>query len=237
MKIGILQTDSIADVVRPISGGDYPDMFEALFKQAGATFDYAVFDVTSGQFPDSPSDCDGYLITGSKVGVYDGLPWIAQLKHFVLSIHESTIPLIGVCFGHQIIAEAFGGKVEKSPKGWGVGMHYVAINEHLPWMDNTIDQCGLIFSHQDQVTEAPRNAKILASSEFCPVQMFSIDDHILGMQCHPEMNKDHSSVLMRMFCETIGPLACARAATSLNSIPNDGHILGKWMVQFYQTHR
>lgn len=234
MKIGILQTDSIADIVRPISGGDYPEMFEKLFNPEAKHFTFEIFDVTSGQFPETIDSCDGYLITGSKVSVYDDCPWITELKDFIRSINQSSKRLIGICFGHQLIAETFGGKVEKSPKGWGVGMHYVKIDHQKEWMSPHAEQCGLVFSHQDQVTVAPEGAQVLASSEFCPVQMFSIDDHILCMQCHPEMNKEHSRILMRMFCATIGPMACARAATSLNNIPNDGHIMGEWMINFFK---
>ena len=110
--------------------GRYPAMFERLL---GNGIDYHSFDVPAGELPGVPGDHDAYLITGAAAGVYDGLPWIHELAAFLRA--AGAAKLVGICFGHQIMAEAFGGRVEKVAKGWGVGLHDYPIVKHEPWMD------------------------------------------------------------------------------------------------------
>ena len=118
MKIGILQTGHAPDALIDDTG-DYDEMFRDLLGGHGFTF--ATFAVVDGQFPDSAKDADGWLITGSRHGAYDDLPWIPPLEDLIRDIHARGLPLIGVCFGHQIIAQALGGKVEKFKGGWAIG--------------------------------------------------------------------------------------------------------------------
>jgi len=98
--------------------GRYPAMFERLL---GAGFDHASYDVAAGELPARVEDHDGYLITGSPAGVYEPLEWIAPLLDFLRAARGAK--LVGVCFGHQALAQALGGHVEKSERGWGVGLH------------------------------------------------------------------------------------------------------------------
>src|SRR4051812_40458705 len=131
MKLAILETGAPPEGVRE-RFGDYPSMFRKLFGETG--YDYATFDVQAGQFPGVATDYPAYVVTGSSAGVYDPLPWIAPLKGF-LAQAKGRAALVGVCFGHQIMAEAFGGKVIQSPKGWGVGLHRYEVAERQDWMD------------------------------------------------------------------------------------------------------
>lgn len=149
--------------------------------------DILEFKVAQGQFPVSVNECEIWFITGSPKSVYEELPWISRLKIFIQQLHEAKAKTIGICFGHQIVAEALGGKVTKSQKGWGVGMRSFELLQGKPWMNPAQQKnMSLLFSHQDQVEELPPGAELLAQNQFCPYQMLQIGEHILTMQGHPE---------------------------------------------------
>jgi GMP synthase (glutamine-hydrolysing) len=174
MKIGILQTGHSPDEVRGALG-DYSDMFARLL--GGHGFDFVTFNVVDGEFPAGPDDADGWLITGSKHGAYEDHAWIPQLEALIRAIRDAGKPLIGVCFGHQIIAQALGGKVEKFAGGWAVGP---------TTYDFDGDTLTLNAWHQDQVTVLPPGATVLASNAFCANAALAYGDTILTIQPHPE---------------------------------------------------
>ena len=131
MKIGILETGLPPSELSSVYG-KYGEMFVKFLSDEDKTFTFEVFTVVEGQFPDDISLCDGYLVTGSKFSAYEDLPWIHRLKSLIQAIHKAELPMIGVCFGHQVIAEALGGKVEKYDGGWGVGIHQYNIDRPQP---------------------------------------------------------------------------------------------------------
>ena len=177
MKIGILQTGHAVPEVRA-ERGEYADIFEKLLQGHGFTFDHYM--VVDGEFPDGPEAADGWLITGSKHGAYENLPWIGRLETLIRQIRDSRRPLIGVCFGHQIIAQALGGKVEKFAGGWAVGPQEYRFENG--------EKLRLNAWHQDQVTQLPEGAKVLASNDFCENASLLIGDRILTIQPHPEFD-------------------------------------------------
>lgn len=191
MKIGLLNACTPAEEVE-FNASEY-DNFRNFLDLVPNEIDLAHYRITEMEFPAEPTECDGYLITGSPKGVYDSNPWIAELGDFIRASHTAGIKLVGICFGHQILAHALGGHAEKSDKGWGMGLRDFEIqaNETPEWLTLPADngECNLYFCHQDQVTKLPKNATRLAGSEFCPNAMFSIGDQVLGMQGHPEFTQ------------------------------------------------
>ena len=173
MKIGVLE----AGTYPAADGADrgYGQLFTALFAGQGLTFErYALFD---GIFPDGPEDCDGWLITGSKLGAYDDDPLIAPLEALTRDIVETTRPLLGICFGHQIIAQALGGEVINWPAGWNLGPKAY---------DTPAGPLRLHAFHQDQVTRLPDGATRTATHPDCENAGFRIGDTVLTFQAHPE---------------------------------------------------
>jgi GMP synthase (glutamine-hydrolysing) len=173
MKIGILLTGHPPEEIA--NGARYDTYFRRLLGED--TFDYAVYSVVDGEFPDGPEACDGWLITGSKHGAYEDHDWIPPLEDLIRACYAARRPMIGVCFGHQIIAQAMGGKVVKFDKGWSVGR-----------VEYQIDGQPMAINawHQDQVVELPQGAKVIGSSDFCENAALLYDDLMLTIQPHPE---------------------------------------------------
>ena len=174
MKIGILQTGySPPDLVE--RHGQYPDMFRQLLKGHGFTFE--TWEVVGDVFPESAGDADGWLVTGSKYSVYQDLPWIRKLEQFLRDCYQEGVPIVGVCFGHQVLARALGGKVEKFAGGWGIGRQTYEFDGKPVYLNAW---------HEDQVTELPKDARVTGSSEFCRFAMLSYGERAMSVQAHPE---------------------------------------------------
>lgn len=174
MRIGILQAGHTADVLRP-AHGDYDAMFARLL--AGHGFEAVPYDVEHMQFPSDPRACDGWLVTGSRHGVYEDHAFIPPLADFLRSCFDADVPVVGVCFGHQMVAHAMGGRVERFPGGWSLGRQTY---------DTEAGPLSLNAWHQDQVVEAPEGAEALASSPFCRNAVLSYGRRAWTIQPHPE---------------------------------------------------
>jgi len=224
MKIAILETGAPPPPLVP-RFGRYPDMFRRLL---GSDHVAAAYDVAGGSLPADPEDHGAYLITGSAAGVYDDLPWIAPLKAF-LEAAKGKARLIGVCFGHQIMAETFGGRVARSEKGWGVGLQQYEVFERAPWMDEA--ECvSLPVSHQDQVIERPPGSKRLAGSDFCDIGMLAYEDQpAMSFQFHPEFEPDYAAALIELRRDR---LENAEAAVASLRKPNDSARIAGWIRNF-----
>jgi GMP synthase-like glutamine amidotransferase len=203
--------------------GSYPAMFERLL---GPGFDVETFDVQAGQLPD-PASHDACLITGSPAGVYDPLPWIAPLIEFIRA--AAGVKMVGVCFGHQAMAQALGGEVIKSPKGWGAGLHRYLVVHEEPWM-NGQRQVAIPASHQDQVVRQPPDAEVVARSDFTPFAALAWTNRpAISFQFHPEFSPAFAKALIEQRYDRVpDPDA---AITSLNA-PNDNEIVGGWIRKF-----
>ena len=195
MKIGILLVGRASeDLVDEY--GTYAEMLIALINTEEQVFEFKTFNILDDEFPKDHLECDGWIVTGSPHGVYEDHSWIPTVSQLINTIYEANLPIFGVCFGHQLIAQALGGHVEKSEKGWGLGLHTYQVNNKPDYMSNLSEEVTLNICHQDQVLRPPQGATIYAKSEFCENAGFYIKDKVLTMQAHPEFLVDFTKALL-----------------------------------------
>ncbi|MDO3722122.1 glutamine amidotransferase [Marinobacter sp. chi1] len=234
LKIGILATGITPDPL--ISEfGSFGDMFERLFDQAGHTFDYVHFDVRDGEFPESSTVCDGWIISGSKSNVYENLPWMQKLKVLIREIYQADRPMLGICFGHQIIADAFGAHVHRYPGGWGVGLHEYSLTKDVQGLGLAASKFTLSVMHQDQVLEKPEAAEIVAESSFCPFAVLQYDNRILTFQAHPEFDITFETRLVQHLRGQSVPESDADKALeglTVSGASTDSLAIAHWMAGF-----
>ncbi len=226
MKLGILEAGKPPRSLA--SFGDYPAMFRALLGENA--YAYETYTICDGDFPASADACEAWLITGAAAGVYDPDPWIPALMDF-LRTARGRVPMVGVCFGHQAMAEAFGGKVIKSPKGWGVGLHHYAVEAREGWIDATPEVASLAW-HQDQVVQAPPGATRVAGNAFCPIGFLGYElDRAISIQLHPEFDPGYVRAGLERRKMGLSDAATEAAIAGLEA-PNDNVRLGAWIRRF-----
>lgn len=224
-RIAILETGA-PPAALAAAHGDYPAMFRDLL---GEGFDFRTFDVQAGEWPD-PEAFDAAIITGSSAGVYETDGWIAELLDWIRSARGRT-RLVGVCFGHQAMAQALGGRVEKSSRGWGVGLHRYQVVSPEPWMAPAAATVAIPASHQDQVVEAPAEARVLLRSDFTPFAGLAWDKDAISMQPHPEFTPAFATALTAGRHDRIDPALVERAVDSLKAA-DDRATVGLWIRHF-----
>ncbi|AXI43009.1 type 1 glutamine amidotransferase [Sulfitobacter sp. SK011] len=221
MKIGILITGHPPENM--MDGGAYDKYFARLL--GDDEFTYQAWAVVDGIFPDSVDDADGWLITGSKHGAYEPHDWIPPLEQFVRDCYAAHVPMIGVCFGHQVIAQAMGGKVEKFKGGWSVGRTEYDINGQ---------KFALNAWHQDQVVERPEAAEVIGSTDFCENAALLYDDRIWTIQPHPEYGHDFIEGLINTRGKGVVPDAQLAAASTMLGTPLNNTDIAAEMAAFFK---
>lgn len=235
MTIGILKTDNVhPQLVSEF--GEYPAMFAQLLNSVDDKLTFVTYDVMQMEYPQDLNDVDAYLITGSKYSVYEDLNWIHRLGAFVQELHQVKKKLIGICFGHQLIAHFLGGKTTASSRGWGIGIQKAELNadgQALTVSDK--NEYGLLGIHQDQVLIPAAGSKILASSDFCPIAMYSIGQHILCVQGHPEFSPNYLRTLLQLREHLFEKKHYQAALYSLETENRDHLLVAQWIVDFFKN--
>ncbi len=230
MKIGII-TCGYVDPPLSDSHGQYVDMIETAFANVNNAMTFQNYDAIKGQLP-SLDECHGFILTGSIHNAYDDLPWILTLVDWIRSCEARRKPLVGICFGHQIIARALGGVVEKSHKGWGLGSCEVKVVAFKEWMNLAIDSARMLVSHQDQVVVVPKEMSVIAGNDFCPNFMLVKDDHILTVQGHPEFSAEFTEKLVIKRQHLLPQHQYEKAFVELKK-PNDSVLFLHWINAFF----
>jgi GMP synthase-like glutamine amidotransferase len=220
----------------PIRGHfpSYPAMLEALLAPYIPGLVCQIVHVLDGQELPDPGSVEAALITGSPAGVYVDFDWISDLKDWIQRAGAKRVPQVGICFGHQLMAEAFGGRAHKAPQGWGLGRHTYHVSKVEPWMFGSKQRLHLAVSHQDQVLEAPATARVLAHSDFTPYAAL-VYDHApaLSFQGHPEFCSSFADALIRSRRGTRFSEDMADTALASLEAPLDGDVVAAWVAGFY----
>ena len=234
LTIGILLTDHVLEDLQ-IKHGDQDDFYYRLFEEVDADIELKIYDVTNADYPESINECDGYLITGSKLSVYDDVQWIRDLEAYIHLLHSKKKALLGVCFGHQLIAKALGGEVRKAKEGWVLGLQDYQFHQSFPWLNEMNTMVKLIHSHQDQVISLPDKAELVASNHLVPHAMYFIGNHIMSIQGHPEFTNDYAYDVVCKRRDVLGEELYSLASASLMSEKSDYLEVTNWWVDFFKA--
>ncbi len=180
-----------------------------------------------------PEACDAYIITGSRNSVYEDQPWIEPLVEFVDAALAAKRKIVGICFGHQLMAHYFGGRVAAAGTGWGVGVHGAQILSREGWMQPNASHLDLVAVHQDQVAELPDNARLFLGSKLCPNAGFVVGEQVLTFQCHPEFTRPYAEALIHLRREVFDDQTFERAIASLAK-ETDERLVSSWILNFLE---
>ena len=231
-KINLLLCDTYPGLL-PESIPSHESMFYDLFRPINPEITFNIYRVMDGELPEQFDSDTLYLIPGSNNAAYDDLPWIFELQDWIREAAVRKAPLVGICFGHQIIAQALGGHVERFPGGWGVGIHEMEVLDADLFHYVPDRKMRLIVNHHDQLTRLPEGAIPIASSDFCRYEGFRIGDHILTFQGHPEFIVDYERHLILNHSEGEDDVVKQRALETLETMRPQGNVVAEFMLGFY----
>ncbi len=229
MRVGLLMAGHVAPASIQIAG-DYPELITSLL--ARADIELARYDIDHDRFPTSITECDGWLLSPSRCSAYDDHGWISDTEDLLRELIAREHPYVGICFGHQLAAQALGGRVERAADGWRVGVQDYEIVVTKPWMVPMHSTVSLIASHEDQVVAVPDGAALMARGPGCPVAGMVIGERAWTLQPHPEFVPELADDLLAQRVDLIGPEKVALARATLGR-PLNRLDVGRWIVKFF----
>lgn len=231
MKLCILDNDVLDDSVQPV-WGSYSQMFERLLREAGFRGTVHAFNAIDGLYPDSFDDYDAVLLTGSRHDSFSNEPWVVELRSQVTDLLRQQKKLVGICFGHQLIATCLGARVARAPQGWGLGRQVYQWHG-MPGVEAEVGSVALLASHQDQVLEIPKGTHLLASNPNCPVAGYFLGTQVLCIQSHPEFDADYMAFLLGKRRTSVGESIYQKLLTGLQA-GHEGLRMGRIIVRFLE---
>lgn len=231
MKVIILLCDTFPGLL-PAYIPSYVSMFTRLFGSVEPNLKYEVFRTFDGEFPPIDPQAGLYLITGCNKSAYDDVPWIKKLQQWIIQANRTNLKLVGICFGHQIIAQALGGLVERAQRGWGTGVRESSIVASSAQRYFPDGRLRLLYNHHDQVTLLPKEATLIATSTFCPNESFAIGQHILTFQGHPEYIPEYAVHLLMDFSDDEPIDVRLQALSSIGAMQHQGITVARMILDF-----
>lgn len=238
MKIGVLEAGPVAEQLVG-KFGSYTRFFKGFLAPHLPEANFRGYKCYEGDLPQSPDEADCWIVTGSKFGAYEAHDWIPPLEDFLRRTYDAGAPIAGFCFGHQILAQALGGKVIKSPKGWGLGAMSYDITEHPAWMAGAADRYTSHALHQDQVVALPDGASVIARSDFCEYAALAYGPldrpRAITVQSHPEFSAEFLGDLIDVRRGTLFDDATAEAALATLGTAVNNSDWGRWVASFFKS--
>ncbi len=211
-------------------------MIESYLRRQNDSYTFTTYKAHKGILPASEYECDAFILTGSHHSVFDpDVLWINSLQTFVIRLHKADIKTFGICFGHQLIAETMGGKVERADYGWQVGVHQAQVQQTASFMQPEKQVFNIAMMCEDQIQTLPESATVLASSPRCDYMMLQYGKHMLSIQGRPEFSQSFAKALINTRHHDFPQKRLEAGLTALDEKPLDNDLFFSWVNHFLRT--
>lgn len=236
MHINILLCDTFPGRL-PDFIPNYESLFFDLFKSIGVEATYRIYQTWQGELPSTVNPDELYLVPGSLDSAYDDKPWIVSLLHWIEKAYCRGAKMMGVCFGHQVIARALGGEVRKYDGGFGAGVRQSRVIDNEMKRFFPDERMRLLYSHHDQVMALPDGATRCATSDFCLNESYRIGRQVVTFQGHPEFTVAYSRHLLTNCSDDLDEVVRLKALRSLDEKTPMGPAAARFALDLLNEYR
>ncbi len=233
MKIGLLICGKLPHALER-RGMGYSRILQEWITQPRSKHSFRTYRAYAGKLPPKVDACDCYFVSGSAASLVDREPWMVELSHFLLVAAKAQVPVVGLCFGHQVLAQALGGRATRAPKGWEIGLKSWKIVREEGWMRECGKKLTLLCIHEDQVNKLPPRSVRVASNDRCPNGLFRLANHAIGMQGHPEFTPEIFEEIVESRKDIFSKEVRAAALANLDQ-PTHAKDMARWCVNFVES--